>query len=74
MHPKTLSACWILATCNNKRNSEIRLCDMMKGVMESGPRLAPLHLKVLVYHSDSVRAGDALQLELLDLKTVLMPR
>ena len=35
---------------------------------------APLHLKVLAYHCNRVSAGQALPLELLDLKTVLMPR
>ena len=50
--------------------------DMMEVVLESGPPQAPLHLrvKVFAYHGDRVRAGDALPPELLDLKTVLMPR
>ena len=42
--------------------------------MESGHRRAPLNLKVLAYQGDCVRAGEALPLQLLDLKTVLMPR
>ena len=42
--------------------------------MESGRLRAPLHLKVLAYHHDRVPEGEALPLERLDLKTVLMPR
>ena len=42
--------------------------------MESGRQRAPLHLKVLAYHHDLVEQGEAPPLELLDLKTVLMPR
>ena len=41
--------------------------------MESGHSRGPLNFKVLAYHRDRVRAGEALPLELLDLKTVLMP-
>ena len=76
MHPKTLSACLILATYTSKRYPEVRFRDMMKVVMESGPRHAPLHLKLLAYQGDRVRERDELPLELLDLKTVLtrMPR
>ena len=73
MHLMTLSACWILATCTSKRNAEIRFRDMMEVVMKSGHRRAPLNLKVS-YHRNRVCAGEALLLELLDLKTVLMRR
>ena len=45
---------------------------MMEVVMERGRRRAPLHLKVVAYHGDHVRAGDELPLELFDLKTVLI--
>ena len=41
--------------------------------MTSGHPKAPLHLKVLAYHSNSVAAGQALPLKLLNLKTVFMP-
>ncbi len=34
----------------------------------------PLHLKIVAYHDDRIREGAALQLELLELKQVLMPR
>ena len=74
MHPKTLSACWILATCTRKRFPKIMFRDMMEVVMESWPPQAPLRLKVFAHHCDSVRADDALPLKLLDLKTLLMPR
>ena len=47
MHSKTLSACWILATCTSKHNPEILFCNMMEVVMESRTRRAPLNLKVL---------------------------
>ena len=73
MHPK-LSAYWILAVYTSKLNPESLFRDMMKVVMKSGHPGVPLHLKVLAYHGDRVRAGDALPLELLDLKTVLLPR
>ena len=42
--------------------------------MSSGHPKAPLHLKVLAYHGNRVASGRALPLNLLDLKTVLMPR
>ena len=42
--------------------------------MESVNSWVPLHLKVLAYHHDRIAEGEALPLELLDLKTVLMPR
>ena len=42
--------------------------------MESGRALALLHLKVLAYHSDRIAEREMLPLDLLDLKTVLMPR
>ena len=74
MHPKTLSACFIIATSTSKRNPEIIYRDMMEQVMESGRARAPLHLKVLAYHSDRIAERERLPLELLDLKTVLMPR
>ncbi len=48
--------------------------DMMLSVMESGTAKSPLHLKIIVYHNDSLSEGAALQLELLELKQVLMYR
>ena len=47
---------------------------MLEEVMTSGHPRAPLHLKVLAYHRNCVAAGQALPLQLFDLKTVLMPR
>ncbi len=38
---------------------------MMETVMESRPPGLKLHLKVLVYHGDRLRAGEPLPLELL---------
>ncbi len=46
---------------------------MVKTVMESGTRGSALHLKIVAYDDDSAR-GAALQLKLLELKQVLMPR
>ncbi len=45
-------------------------------ITDGGPRNhdAPLHLRILAYHCDRIRAKEALPLELLDLNTVLMPR
>ncbi len=74
IHPKTLRACLILATCTSKRDPEIGFRDMMDTVMESGPPGSQLNLKVLAYHEDSLRAGDPPPLDLVDLKQVLMPR
>ena len=54
MHPKTLSACFIIAASTSKRNVDIVHRDMMEQVMESGRPQAPLHLKVLASHHDLV--------------------
>ena len=54
MHPKTLSACFIIVTSTSKRNPEIIYSDMMEQVMESGRARAPLHLKVLAHHHDRI--------------------
>ena len=72
MHPKTLSVCTIVATYT-KCNRDL-YHDMVEEVMKSGHPRAPPHLKVLAYHRNRVAAGQALPLQLLDLKTVLMPR
>jgi hypothetical protein len=74
MHPKTLSACFILTTSTGKRNPEIIYRDMMEQVMESGRARTPLHLKVLAYHNDRIAQREQLPLELHELKSVLMPR
>ncbi len=60
MHPKTLRACFILATCTSKCYPEIGFRDMMETVMESGPQGSLLNLKVKAYHGISLRAGDQL--------------
>ena len=75
MHPKTLSAYFIImaSPSTSKRNVDIIHRDMMEQVMESGRPRAPLHLKVLAYHHDLAEQGEAPPLELLDLKTLLMP-
>ena len=72
MHPKTLSACFIIAVHNTKCDRD-QYHVMMEEVMSSGHPKAPLHLKVLAYHGNRVASGRALPLKLLDLKTVLMP-
>ena len=74
MHPKTLSACFILTTSTSKRNPEIIYRDMMEQVMESGRARTPLHLKVLAYYNDRIAQREQLPLELHELKSVLMPR
>ena len=66
MHPKTLSACFIIAIYTSKRNVDIIYRDMMEQVMESGHSWAPLHLKVIAYHHDLVAEGEALPLEWLN--------
>ena len=68
----TLCACTIVATYT-KCNRDL-YHDMVEEVMTSGHPRAQLHLKVLAYHRNRVAAGQALPLQLLDLKTVLMPR
>ena len=73
MHPKTLSACFIIVVHNAKCDRD-QYHVMMEEVMSSGHPRALLHLKVLAYHGNRVASGQALPLKLLDLKTVLMPR
>ena len=73
MHPKPLSVCFIIAVYNTKCNCDL-YHGMVKEGMTSGHPKAPLHLKVLAYHRNRVAAGQALPLQMLDLKTVLMPR
>ena len=74
MHPKTLSACFIVATSTSKRDPEGIFDEMMEKVMESGRARTPLHLKVLPYHHDRTVKREKLPLELHELKQVLMPR
>ena len=76
MHPKTLSMCFIVyaSPSTSKRNVDVIFRDMVETVMESGRSKAPLHRKVLAYHYDLTEQGERPPLELLDLKTVLMPR
>ena len=67
IHPKTLSACFIVATSTSKRNPELIYNDMMEKVMESGRARTPLlggHLKVLAYHHDRTTRREKLPLEL----------
>jgi hypothetical protein len=76
VHPKTFSACFVMATSTSKAypNVLFRVSDIVKTVMESGTAKSPLHLKIVAYHDDRLREGATLPLELLDLKQVLMPR
>ena len=76
MHPKTLSACFIVTTSTSKRNPEVIYNDMMEKVMESGRARTPLHLNVLAYHHDRSTRREKLPLdsERHELKQVLMPR
>jgi hypothetical protein len=46
----------------------------MADVMECGADPTPLHLKIAIYHHKRVEAGDAMPLQLSDMKVVLMPR
>ena len=46
----------------------------MADVMECGADPSPLHLKIAIYHHNRVEAGDAMPLQLSDMKVVLMPR
>ena len=55
MHPKTLSRCWIIATCTSKRNADILYLYMVEAVMKSGHPRAPLNLKVLAFLSLSIQ-------------------
>ena len=56
------------------KNPEIIYRDLMEVVMESGTPNAALHLKIAVAHEDRIREGVDTQLQLSDLKMVLMPR
>ncbi len=46
----------------------------MADVMECGADPAPLHLKIVIYHHKREEEGRAMQLQLSDMKMVLMPR
>ena len=74
MHPKTLSACFIIAVHNTKCYHDLYHGIIVEKVMPSGHPRVPLHLKVLAYHNNRIASGQALLPKLLDLKTVLMPR
>ncbi len=72
VHPKILSACFIVSMATSKAHPNVLFHDMVRSVMESRTAKSPLHLKIVAYHDD--HEGTTLQLELLDLKQVLMPR
>ena len=74
VHPKTLSACFVMSTATSKANPDVLFRDMVRSVMESGTAKSPLHLKIVAYHDDRLCEGATLPLELFDLKPVLMPR
>ncbi len=74
VHPKTLGACFVLSTATSKANPDVLFRDMLRSVSESGTGKSQLHLKIVAYHDDRLCEGATLQLELLDLKQVLMPR
>ncbi len=63
-----------MATSTSKAHSDVLFRDMVRTIMESGTAKLPLHLKIIAYHDDRLRESAALQLELLELKQVLMPR
>ncbi len=62
-----------MATSTSKAHPDVLFCDMVRSIMESGTAKSPLHLKIIAYHDDRLCEGATLQLELLDLKQVLMP-
>ncbi len=74
VHPKTLNACFVMATSTSKAHPDVLFSDMVKTVMERGTAKSLLHLKFVAYHDNRLREGAALRLELLELKQVLMPR
>jgi hypothetical protein len=73
MHPKTLSCCFVLEP-SARVNTLVLLRDMLQEVMESAARDAPLHLKILAMHEDTISAGEQYTIRLADLRLVLMPR
>ncbi len=72
VHCLTLSCCIILES--PRQHAQNAYIDMMAEVMKCGPDLAPLHLKIVIYHHKRVEAGHAMPLQLSDMKVVLMPR
>ncbi len=56
------------------RRGQHAYIDLMADVMECGADPTPLHLKIAIYHRKRVEAGDAMPLQLSDMKVVLMPR
>ena len=63
-HPKTLSTCWIIETCTSKRYPEVIYRGLMEGLLWRAHRSSPLHLKIVADHSDSIREGRDIPLEL----------
>ncbi len=63
-----------MATSTSKAHPDVLFRDVVKIVMESGTAKLLLHLRIVAYHDDRLREGAALQLELFDLKQVLIPR
>ena len=74
MHPKTLSACFVLETSNRLTNPLVVFRDLLDVVMESGAPKAPLHLKIVAMHENLRAEGQDTIIRLSDLKLVLMPR
>ena len=74
MHPKTLSACFLVETSARLRYPEIIYRDLMEVVMESGTPNAALHLKIVAMHEERIHEGADKTIQLSDLKMVLIPR
>ena len=74
MHPKILSACFVIETSTRLKTPLVVYRDLMVVVMESGAPNAALNLKIVAMHEDSIREGEDTIIRLVDLKMVLMPR
>lgn len=74
MHPKTLSACFIFDHSNWPAHIPFIYRDMIEDIMERGSVHAPIHLKIAAWHSDRLREGVAMPLDLDRIKKVIMPR
>ncbi len=68
----TLSCCIVLES--SKHNRQHAYIDLVAEVLECGADNAPLHIKIALSHHERARDGHKLQIELSELKTVLMPR
>ena len=60
MHPKTLSACFVLETSTRLKNPLVVFRDLLEVVSDSGAPKAPLHLKIVAMHEDFHEEGQDL--------------